>query len=129
MSWTCSWRASVLLALAAAALSPAAGCAHAEAPPRLTADDPVEATLLNAREGNVLVRCRPADAEVWVDGVERGLASDFDGTRRLLSLAPGAHRLSFRHKGYAALEVPAVGPEAASRQTLDVSLTPLFAKE
>jgi len=121
MSWTSSWRAS----LAALAL---AACAHAGTPPRVASDDPVEAVLLNARAGNTLVRCAPADAEVFVDGVERGLASDFDGRSRLLALTPGAHRVVFRRKGYDPVEVQAFSSDGG-RQTLDVSLTPLFASQ
>ncbi|MHB8417385.1 MAG: carboxypeptidase-like regulatory domain-containing protein [Myxococcales bacterium] len=102
------------------------GCAQGAAAPRVASDDPVEAKLLNARSGNTLVRCRPADAALFVDGVERGLASDFDGTGRLLSLSPGAHRVAFRHRGYEPLEVDTAA-SPGGRQTLDVSLVPLSA--
>ncbi len=121
MSWTSSWRASAGAIVLAA-------CAHGAVAPRVSSDDPVEAKLLNAREGNTLLRCTPADAEVFVDGVERGLASDFDGSVRLLALSPGTHRLAFRRKGYEPVEVEAAA-SADGRQTLDVNLTPLFASQ
>jgi hypothetical protein len=99
-------------------------CAHAGATlPHLDSADPVEATLRNARGGNTLVRCQPADAEVAVDGVVRGLASDFDGRERLLALPAGDHAVSFRRKGYEAVVVDVAVGEG--RQTLDVRLTPL----
>jgi hypothetical protein len=102
----------------------AAACAHAGTTlPHLDSEDPVEASLRNARSGNTLVRCQPADAELAVDGVVRGLASDFDGKERLLALPTGDHQVSFRHKGYEAVAVDVVVGEG--RQTLDVRLTPL----
>jgi hypothetical protein len=91
--------------------------------PHLDSDDPVEATLRNAKGGNTLVRCQPADSEVAVDGVVRGVASDFDGKERLLALPTGDHRVGFRHKGYEAVVVDVVVGDG--RQTLDVRLTPL----
>ncbi len=102
----------------------ALACAHTGATlPQIGSEDPVEARLRNARGGNTLVRCEPADAELAVDGVVRGLASDFDGTERLLALPAGDHQVGFRHEGYQTVVVDVfVG---AGRQTLDVRLTPL----
>jgi hypothetical protein len=122
MSWTCISPARK--GLSAVAFLFAVACAHAGATlPHLDSEDPVEATLRNAKGGNTLVRCEPADAELAVDGVVRGLASDFDGRERLLAIPAGNHQLGFRRKGYEAVVVDVVVVDG--RQTLDVRLTPL----
>lgn len=116
--------------VAALALSAAPACLHAGANvPHVEAADPVEAALINAKSGNTLVRCEPGDAELAVDGVVRGLASDFDGSVRLLALpASGHHEVRLRHAGYEPTVVDVVVDAAGGgRQTLDVRLTPLQA--
>jgi len=49
--------------------------------------------------GNVVLDVVPSDAAVWVDGVEQGIADDFDGSPRFLSVAPGIRRLELRRPG------------------------------
>ena len=128
MSWTCSSPGRRLAPPqisggVAVALSGAVACAHAVATvPHLDSEDPVEATLRNAKGGNTLVRCQPADAELAVDGVVRGLASDFDGRERLLALPTGGdHRVGFRHQGYEAVVVDVVVEEKGARRWMCVS--------
>ncbi len=119
MSSTSAWRNSLLAACAA-------GCAHA-APLSFSGRagaDPVERRLALARHGNTLVRCRPDDAEVLVDGVLQGQARDFDGTTRLLALSPGRHELLVRRSGYGSVRLEVVA-SADARQTLDLSLNPV----
>jgi hypothetical protein len=111
----------------ALALPGLVACAHANVP-HLDAADPVEAALINAKSGNTLVRCEPTDAELAVDGVVRGLASDFDGSVRLLALpAGGHHEVRLRHPGYEPMAVDVVVDAGGGRQTLDVRLTPMQA--
>jgi len=51
------------------------------------------------RTGNLMLTCEPADARVQVDGVPRGLCSDFDG-RRGLALGKGMHQVDVNKDGY-----------------------------
>lgn len=70
-------------------------------------DEP--ATLGQAREllrtaeapsGDVVLRCEPPDAEVYLDGVIQGLCSDFRGAPRGLRVGKGLHQIEVKKQGY-----------------------------
>jgi hypothetical protein len=45
----------------------------------------------------------PSHAEVFVDGLYRGVVDDFDGVFQRLKIEAGAHRLEVRAPGFAPL--------------------------
>ena len=62
--------------------------------------------------GQLALRCADPGAEVFVDGVSRGLAGDFDGKKGRLILAKGLHRLEVRGTGGAtAVREIELGPQ------------------
>lgn len=129
MSSTCNSRASFGLRAATGLCLAALSCSHVGVAPRVRAagrgDDAVAAALADARSGNTLVRSVPADAELAVDGVPRGLASDYAGHGRLLALGPGQHEVALRRAGFAPVAVEVTVAPGDGRQTLDVVLPPL----
>ena len=52
------------------------------------------------REGNLVLRCEPSDAEVYLDGVQQGVCTDFAGAPRGLSVGEGLHQIDVRREGY-----------------------------
>jgi hypothetical protein len=75
---------------------------------------------VQAPEGNVVVVAEPPDAEVAVDGVRQGLASDFDGVHGALKLSTGSHVLMLSHTGFAPFSADIYAGEG--RQRLQVAL-------
>lgn len=53
--------------------------------------------------GSLRLKVDPADGEVFVDGLYRGVVDDFDGVFQRLKLEAGAHQLEIRAPGYAPL--------------------------
>ena len=49
--------------------------------------------------GSLRLKIEPAHAEVYVDGLYRGIVDDFDGLLQRLKLEAGAHRLEVRAAG------------------------------
>ena len=62
---------------------------------------PLHTTRTDDQSGTVLFDVHPGEAHVFVDGQEVGLARDFRGTRAVLKLAPGSHRVVVQHQGRA----------------------------
>ncbi|WP_044185131.1 PEGA domain-containing protein [Hyalangium minutum] len=50
--------------------------------------------------GDVVLRCEPEDAEVILDGVTRGLCSDFRGAPRGLRVGEGLHQIEVKKEGH-----------------------------
>jgi hypothetical protein len=50
--------------------------------------------------GNLKLKMKPRDAEVYVDGYYAGLVDDFDGMFQKLELEAGPHRIEVRKAGY-----------------------------
>jgi hypothetical protein len=50
--------------------------------------------------GSLRLKVAPSHAEVYVDGLYRGVVDDFDGVFQRLKLEAGAHRLEIRAPGY-----------------------------
>lgn len=55
---------------------------------------------LKAREGNLLLRCEPSDAEVSLDGVPQGVCTDFGGESGGLRVGVGLHRIDVKKEGF-----------------------------
>jgi hypothetical protein len=79
--------------LAVVALAWVSGCAGKQ-------DEP--ASMARAREmmrsaetarGDLLLRCEPSDAEVYLDGVVQGVCSDFGGSPMGLKVGEGLHEV------------------------------------
>ena len=87
---------------------------------------PLEAPArLDPDRGALRFRADPPDAEIVVNGVTQGLASDFSAPRSLV-LPPGPHRIEVRKVGYATLRVEVVvAPEVL--ETIPITLQPLRA--
>ncbi|MCY1078511.1 hypothetical protein [Archangium lansingense] len=55
---------------------------------------------MRSRNGNLLLRCEPADAEVYLDGVAQGVCSDFGGRPSGLQVGLGLHRIDVKKDGH-----------------------------
>jgi PEGA domain len=58
---------------------------------------PQEMIRTDSQAGRVIFKVDPNKATVFIDGVERGLARDFDGTPAILELPEGVHMIELRH--------------------------------
>lgn len=54
--------------------------------------------------GQLRLKVKPKDAEVYIDGYFVGLVDDFDGTFQRLNLETGPHRVEIRKSGFAPLQ-------------------------
>jgi len=54
-------------------------------------------------DGELRLKIRPRDAQVFVDGYYVGIVDDFDGVFQRLHLEPGPHRIEVRAPGYETL--------------------------
>lgn len=55
---------------------------------------------MRSRNGNLLLRCEPEDAEVHLDGVLQGVCTDFGGKPSGLQVGLGMHRIDVKKDGY-----------------------------
>jgi hypothetical protein len=53
-----------------------------------------------SRPVNLLLRCEPSDAEVYLDGVLQGVCTDFGGGPTGLQVGVGLHRIDVKKAGY-----------------------------
>jgi hypothetical protein len=102
----------------------AAGCSHSELPGVLGSAGPeMQMPREDDSRRGVAFDVRPDDAEVLVDGVVEGLASDFDGKAGVLHLSDGRHRVQIRKKGFQPYESIIYGSSEGS-QRIQVELAP-----
>lgn len=90
------------------------------------ADAMAEAVSPSVGMGAVRFQCDPMDAEVVVDGVTRGVASDY-APPAFIELSPGAHRIELRKAGFATFRTEVYVSEEVL-ETIPVSLHPLPAE-
>ena len=76
-----------------------------------------------SRLGELRLRVRPADAEVYVDGFYAGIVDHFDGVFQSLKLEPEPHHIQVIAPGYEVLEFD-VGPAPGGRITYEGDLVP-----
>jgi hypothetical protein len=89
----------LLGALGACAL--VAGCAY-----------PVSTVVQGSASAGLFFSGAPIDAHVWVDGVDAGVASTFDGKKMVLTVAPGRHQVVVKGSGALIYDQPVfVGAE------------------
>ncbi|XXF81210.1 PEGA domain-containing protein [Myxococcaceae bacterium GXIMD 01537] len=50
--------------------------------------------------GDLSLKCEPADAEVYLDGVIQGLCTDFGGSPVGLRVGQGLHRVEVKKEGF-----------------------------
>ena len=55
---------------------------------------------MQSRNGNLLMRCEPSDAEVYLDGVQQGVCADFGGGPSGLQVSMGLHRIDVKKDGF-----------------------------
>lgn len=60
---------------------------------------PVQRTEQGAAAGLLFFPGAAADARVLVDGTDAGAASQYDGTKQYLSVAPGTHQIAISSGG------------------------------
>lgn len=53
-----------------------------------------------ARQGNLVLRCEPGDADVYLDGVAQGFCSDFADAQGGLRVGEGMHRVDVKKEGH-----------------------------
>ena len=75
-----------------------------------------------SNDGLFAIICKPASAEVYVDGRLIGKTSKFDGNPGYLQIASGTHRLEIRKDGYQTWVRDIYSSNAI--QTINVTLTP-----
>lgn len=93
MEWSRGW-----LALVGLVLGCASGPEQVDSPAADRARDLMRA--MRSRNGNLLLRCEPEDAEVYLDGVVQGVCTDFGGRPRGLQVGLGMHRIDVKKDGY-----------------------------
>jgi hypothetical protein len=101
-----------------------AGCAAKQGPPAsvLRARELVSAA--ESKRGELILRCEPADAEVFLDGVEQGTCNDFAGVSRSLRMADTAfHQVEVKKRGFFAYTT--YFQPSGARMTLNVKLRPM----
>jgi hypothetical protein len=55
-------------------------------------------------EGQLRLKVKPRQAQVFVDGYFAGIVDDFDGVFQRLHIEPGPHRIEIRDEGYEPLD-------------------------
>lgn len=75
-----------------------------------------------ARRSEMVLRCTPADAEVWLDGVPQGSCDDFDGEPRALGLGQAARRVEVKKHGFQTWQ--SWTQADGTRVVMDVNLVP-----
>jgi hypothetical protein len=70
--------------------------------------------------GELVLRCVPTDAEVWLDGVEQGTCADYGGRPRGLWLGIGSRRVVVKKLGYMAWE--SLLDSDGTKMTVDIAL-------
>ncbi|WP_375773554.1 PEGA domain-containing protein [Archangium gephyra] len=93
MEWSRGW-----LALVGLVLGCASGPEQVDSPAADRARELMRAT--RSRNGNLLLRCEPADAEVYLDGVAQGVCTDFGGKPSGLQVGLGLHRIDVKKDGF-----------------------------
>ena len=101
-----------------------AGCSH---PANLLPPSPVLDQLqpVDGRKvapGNVELHVEPGDAEVEVDGVDVGRASDFDGQQGCLQLREGSHHVVVSKAGFQSADMTLFASDEG-RQRVNLELT------
>lgn len=86
------------LALVGLVLGCASGPGQVESPAAERAREMMRS--MRARDGNLLLRCEPSDAEVHLDGVLQGVCTDFGGRPSRLQVGLGLHRIDVKKDGY-----------------------------
>lgn len=108
--------------LAVVALLLGSGCAGKQ-------DEP--ASMARAREmmrsaetarGDLLLRCEPSDAEVYLDGVIQGVCSDFGGSPMGLKVGEGLHQVEVKKDGF--WPYTTYFEPSGARATLNIHLRP-----
>ena len=72
-------------------------------------------------EGFVVFKVEPSSAEIWVDGHLEGKAREFSGSRKVLRLSSGPHKLEIRREGYETYQQDLYAG-AGAKQTITVRL-------
>ncbi len=92
------WRRGVALSLVTWGL----GCASSPEQVDSPAADRARELLrtMKNRQGNLLLRCEPEDADVYLDGVVQGVCTDFGGGPSGLTVGSGLHRIDVKKDGY-----------------------------
>jgi hypothetical protein len=77
-----------------------AGCSGRQQPESVTRAGELMASA-KSTSGDLALRCEPADAEVYLDGVQQGLCSDFTGSPKSLRVVgEGLHHIEVKKQGF-----------------------------
>ncbi len=92
------WRLGFALGFVTWGLGCASGPEQVDSPAADRARELLRAT--RSRQGNLLLRCEPEDADVYLDGVLQGVCTDFGGGPSGLKVGTGLHRIDVKKDGY-----------------------------
>ncbi|MFY0522489.1 PEGA domain-containing protein [Archangium gephyra] len=98
MTWMKTERSLGWLAVVGLVLGCASGPEQVDSPAADRARELMRA--MRSRNGNLLLRCEPEDAEVYLDGVVQGVCTDFGGKPKGLQVGLGLHRIDVKKDGY-----------------------------
>jgi hypothetical protein len=105
-----------------AALLMATGCAHKQDEPESVVRARELLRTTGATRGDVVLKCEPPDAEVYLDGVIQGVCTDFAGTPVGLTVGEGLHKVEVMKEGF--WPYTTYYEPSGARATLRVQLRP-----
>jgi PEGA domain len=83
----------------------------------------------DAATGNVVIKCVPDNAKVYLDGQYVGKASLFDGDKKPLKVTVGAHVVQFELDEYQVERRDIVTSEGGQELTIQMRLRPIAPEE
>jgi hypothetical protein len=100
------------------------GCAAKQEPPASVVRARELMATAEPKRGELILRCEPSDAEVFLDGVEQGTCNDFSGVSRSLRMADADfHQVQVKKGGF--FPYTTWFQPSGARMTLKVKLRPV----
>lgn len=113
-------KTSATLLLAVLLVAP--GCAHKPDEPESVVRARELLRTRGSTRGDVVLKCEPPDAEVYLDGVIQGVCTDFGGAPVGLTVGEGLHKVEVMKDGF--WPYTTYYEPSGARATLRVQLRP-----